>query len=111
MRRHSSPAMGMSGISNSQVSRVCPKVENKVKAFPGRSDRGRLAVSAGRHYYVPRGVLKSRRSFAPSLSAAIFLERAPPVPPEGPGGKCPRPRLTEQACRRDHESCYERGSA
>jgi hypothetical protein len=47
MRRHSSPAMGMSGISNSQVSRLCPKVDDKVKAFPGRSDRGRLAVSAG----------------------------------------------------------------
>jgi hypothetical protein len=41
MRRHSSPATAMSGISNSQVSRLCPKVDDKVKAFPGRSDRGR----------------------------------------------------------------------
>jgi hypothetical protein len=36
----------MSRISNSQVSQLCPKVDDKVKAFPGRSDQGRLAVSA-----------------------------------------------------------------
>src|SRR5262245_9943492 len=37
-------------ISESQARRLCPKVDDKVKAFPGRSDRGR--VSAGRHYYL-----------------------------------------------------------
>jgi putative transposase len=36
-------AMGMSGISKSQVSRLCAEIDEKVKAFLSR-DRGRLAL-------------------------------------------------------------------
>jgi hypothetical protein len=35
-------AMGMSGISKRQVSRLCAEIDDKVKAFPARPDRGRL---------------------------------------------------------------------
>jgi putative transposase len=36
-------AMGISGISRSQISRLCEEIDDKVRAFP--SDRRRLALS------------------------------------------------------------------
>ena len=41
-------AMGMSGISKSQVSRLCAEIDGKVKAFLEPADRGRLALSVDR---------------------------------------------------------------
>ena len=41
-------AMGMTGISKSQVSRLCEEIDEKVKAFLEPPDRGRLAVSLDR---------------------------------------------------------------
>src|SRR3954447_11611021 len=41
-------AMGMSGISKSQVSRLCAEIDEKVKAFPRSAARRRLAVSLNR---------------------------------------------------------------
>ena len=41
-------AMGMSGISKSQVSRLCAEIDERVSAFLERSDRRRLAVSVDR---------------------------------------------------------------
>ncbi|MGY3408407.1 transposase-like protein [Bradyrhizobium sp. GM5.1] len=40
-------AMGMTGISKSQVSRLCAEIDDKVKAFLARpiEDRGRVALS------------------------------------------------------------------
>jgi transposase-like protein len=43
-------AMGMSGISKSQVSRLCGEIDDKVKAAPRPPDRGRLTVSVDRHH-------------------------------------------------------------
>jgi len=81
MRRHSSPAMVMSGISNSQVSRLCPR-KSTVRGF-SRPVRSRTTSRiCGSTHYVPRRVLKSRRT---ELVGGDFLERAPPVAPEGPG--------------------------
>jgi hypothetical protein len=41
-------ALGMTVISESQLSRVCEEIERKVKAFLSRPDRGRLAVPVDR---------------------------------------------------------------
>jgi putative transposase len=41
-------AMGMSGISKSQVSRLCGEIDERVNAFPEPPDGGRLAVSVDR---------------------------------------------------------------
>ena len=38
-------AMGLSGISKSQVSKLCKEIDERVKAFPRPSARGRLALS------------------------------------------------------------------
>src|SRR5215204_4175376 len=38
-------AMGMSGISKSQVSRLCEEIDERVKGLPRPADRGRLALS------------------------------------------------------------------
>src|SRR3954454_9443202 len=38
-------AMGASGISKSQVSRLCSEIDERVNAFLARPDRGRLARS------------------------------------------------------------------
>jgi hypothetical protein len=50
-------AMGMSGISKSQVSRLCEDIDQRVKAFLDRpivlrqaQDEGRLAVSLDRRH-------------------------------------------------------------
>ena len=43
-------AMGMTGISKSQVSRLCEEIDEKVKAFLEPSDRGRLALSVDRRH-------------------------------------------------------------
>jgi putative transposase len=55
-------AMGMTGISKSQVSRLCEEIDEKVKAF--LPDRGRLALSVG---YV-----KARES-GRIVSAAVII--------------------------------------
>ena len=41
-------AMGMSGISKSQVSRLCAEIDERVERLPEAPDRGRLAVSVDR---------------------------------------------------------------
>ena len=41
-------AMGMSGVSKSQVSRLCEEIDERVKAFLERPHRGRLALSVDR---------------------------------------------------------------
>ncbi len=41
-------AMGMSGISKSQVSRLCAEIDERVNAFLSRPARGRLAVPVDR---------------------------------------------------------------
>ena len=38
-------AMGLSGISKSQVSKLCKEIDERVKAFPRTSARGRVALS------------------------------------------------------------------
>src|SRR5215204_1725247 len=38
-------AMGMSGVSKSQVSRLCEEIDERVKGLPRPADRGRLALS------------------------------------------------------------------
>ena len=43
-------AMGMSGISKSQVSRLCAEIDEQVKAFLEPPDRGRLALSLDRRH-------------------------------------------------------------
>ena len=37
-------AMGMTGISKSQVSRLCAEIDERVHGFLEPADRGRLAV-------------------------------------------------------------------
>ena len=45
-------AMGMTGISKSQVSRLCAELDDKVAHFPQPAARGRLALClAGRHLF------------------------------------------------------------
>ena len=43
-------AMGMSGVSKSQVSRLCEEIDGRVKAFLERPDRRRLALSVDRRH-------------------------------------------------------------
>ena len=43
-------AMGMTGISKSQVSRLCEEIDGKVKTFLDTADRGRLALSVDRRH-------------------------------------------------------------
>jgi transposase-like protein len=43
-------AMGMTGISNSQVRRLCGEIDDKVGGLPRPSDRGCVAVSVDRHH-------------------------------------------------------------
>ena len=47
-------AMGMSGISKSQVSRLCQEIDERVKAFLDPADRRRLAVPVDRRH-LPQG--------------------------------------------------------
>ena len=41
-------ALGMEGISKSQVSRLCEEIDDRVHAFLDRPDRGRLALRLAR---------------------------------------------------------------
>ena len=41
-------ALGMSGISKSQVSRLCAEIDERVRRVPGAADRRRLAVPVDR---------------------------------------------------------------
>ena len=43
-------AMGMSGISKSQVSRLCEEIDEQGEGVPWPADRGRLAVSVDRRH-------------------------------------------------------------
>ena len=43
-------AMGMSGISKSQVNRLCEKFDERIHTLPGAPDRGRLALCLGRRH-------------------------------------------------------------
>src|SRR5512132_2133309 len=43
-------ALGMSGISKSQVSRLCEEIDGKVKVFPRPASRRRLALSVDRRH-------------------------------------------------------------
>ena len=40
-------AMGMSGISKSQVSRLCEEIDGQGEGLPGATHRGRLALTSG----------------------------------------------------------------
>jgi hypothetical protein len=41
-------SLGMSGVSKSQVSRLCGELDKRVDAFLGRQNRGRLALPVDR---------------------------------------------------------------
>ena len=43
-------AMGMTGISKSQVSRLCEEIDERVQGLPRPPDRRRLAVSVDRRH-------------------------------------------------------------
>jgi putative transposase len=47
-------AMGMSGISKSQVSRLCADIDDRVKAFLERPIEGDLALAIGLEPMAPR---------------------------------------------------------
>ncbi len=47
-------AMGMSGISKSQVSRLCEEIDERGEGLPRAADRGRLALSVDRRH-LPEG--------------------------------------------------------
>ena len=64
-------ALGMDGISRSQVSRLCEEIDEKVKPFLGRAGAARSARRQARHLRRPRGVEGRRRQGSRRLLAAL----------------------------------------
>jgi hypothetical protein len=61
-------AMGMSGISKSQVSRLCEEIDDKVKAFLGRPIEGNWSTCPRRW----RRAKRSGRSTIPGKPLTLF---------------------------------------
>lgn len=70
-------AMGMSGISKSQVSRLCEEIDGKVKAFLNRPIEGDWPFAIGLEPVAPRWLTLDRRDLpqGPAWRADRFRRR------------------------------------
>ena len=121
-------AMGMTGISKSQVRRLCEEIDEKVKAFLEPPDRGRLALSVGRRdlrqnarrrpHRLGRGHRRGRRQRrrparnlgdghravgGRDVLARLPAQAAPARPARRQAGRLRRPRGIEGSRHEGHE--------